>query len=398
MNAYLPGCPGSEIIIMNNHSFEKITQWVRTAGCLLALALLFFIGAATLVRNGDPAALLNQSIDPAERETAVSKSLPGLHLLMAPSVKLNQLLDRRYYPEDGAFVKESGVLLKMAWEHPENDTVANVTALYQYCRETGRDFLYVILPGKPHLDADLEQEGIVCKRNSNADVIQDALIKNGLPVYDVRPLFDDDFYSYFYKTDYHWNAEAGLRAAAFITQTLNRKYGYSLREDLLDPSLYEKDVLPDYWVGEMGKKIFGGSSRIRDDFVRMTPTFPVHLDYYNHDTSEPRSGGFDILTYPEHLGFTEDPVSSVYYYYLKGNAIMDFDNRDVAEGNLMIIKDSFSNVVLPYLSLTAGHITAWDMRKDTHLYGYLDQHPEIQTVMIMYNISFVPDSGMNDFQ
>ena len=50
------------------------------------------------------------------------------------------------------------------------------------------------------------------------------------------------------------------------------------------------------------------------------------------------------------------------------------------------------------MSLAVQHLTSWDMRNDTKIYEYLEEHPEIRTVMIAYTISFMPTSYMNDFQ
>ena len=55
-------------------------------------------------------------------------------------------------------------------------------------------------------------------------------------------------------------------------------------------------------------------------------------------------------------------------------------------------------MVTPFLSLTANHVTAWDMRFDTHVYTYLVNHPEIETVIVAYQLGFIPVPEMNDFQ
>lgn len=383
---------------MQKHfSFRSITYIIRTAGCLLALLFLVTLGVLVLISNSrDP--FLQNTAGPQALEEELLDHLPLKSRLLLPSSVLNQSLSRSYYAESHIFVNEDGVLLQGSQAGSVDQALENVGSLNEYCRETGRDFLYVILPGKPFSDEELQHFGISCQRNATADRFRDGLEDRGIPFLDTRSFFRDDFYKMFYKTDHHWTAEAGLRAASRIVHTLNREYGYSLQEELLDPARYSREVLPDFWTGEMGRKIFGASSRIRDDFVLLTPDFPVHITRSDYESGTKVSGGFEVLTNPENLQSSNKNSHSPYYYYLGDTSIVELDNEDISSGSLLVIKDSFSNAMLPFLSLSTGHITAWDMRENKGVYTYLDRHPEIKTVMIAYNISFVPTSSMNDFQ
>ena len=383
---------------MQKHfSFRSITYIIRTAGCLLALLFLVTLGVLVLISNSrDP--FLQNTAGPQALEEELLDHLPLKSRLLLPSSVLNQSLSRSYYAESHIFVNEDGVLLQGSQAGSVDQALENVGSLNEYCRETGRDFLYVILPGKPFSDEELQHFGISCQRNATADRFRDGLEDRGIPFLDTRSFFRDDFYKMFYKTDHHWTAEAGLRAASRIVHTLNREYGYSLQEELLDPARYSREVLPDFWTGEMGRKIFGASSRIRDDFVLLTPDFPVHMTRSDYESGTKVSGGFEVLTNPENLQSSNKNSHSPYYYYLGDTSIVELDNEDISSGSLLVIKDSFSNAMLPFLSLSTGHITAWDMRENKGVYTYLDRHPEIKTVMIAYNISFVPTSSMNDFQ
>ena len=383
---------------MQKHfSFRSITYIIRTAGCLLALLFLFTLGVLALISNRKDSFLHNAG-GPQALEEELLDHLPLKSRLLTPSSALNQSLSRNYYAESDILVNEDGVLLQGSQAGSVDQALENVGSLNEYCRETGRDFLYVILPGKPFSDEELQHFGISCQRNATADRFREGLAERGIPFLDTRPFFRDDFYEMFYKTDHHWTAEAGLRAASRIVHTLNREYGYSLHEELLDPARYSKEVLPDFWTGEMGRKIFGAGSRIRDDLVLLTPDFPVHMTRSDYESGTKVSGGFDVLTNPENLQSSSKDGPSPYYYYLGGTSTVELENKDISNGSLLVIKDSFSNAMLPFLSLSAGHITAWDMRENKGVYIYLDRHPEIKTVMIAYTISFVPTSFMNDFQ
>ena len=77
---------------------------------------------------------------------------------------------------------------------------------------------------------------------------------------------------------------------------------------------------------------------------------------------------------------------------------MEIWDEDVADGYIFLINDSFSNVVTPFLALAAKHVTTWDMRSDMNVYAYLNDHPEIETIIIAYTIATVPTQQMHDFQ
>ena len=73
-------------------------------------------------------------------------------------------------------------------------------------------------------------------------------------------------------------------------------------------------------------------------------------------------------------------------------------NTDVSDGNILMIKESFSNTLSPFLALTCNHLTLWDMREDANVTAWIKDHPETETVIVVYNIACVNDSKMNNFQ
>ncbi len=373
----------------------RILNIVCTAGCVFFLAASLALGGiAAAVR---PWELKEAAWDPEEREEVLDKSLiEKSRLILAPYHMANRFLDRRYFPENGIYIHPNGFIIQESAPHSTENAADNVEKLYTYCKESGREFLYAILPGKPRSDEDLQSQGLSCFRNFTADKMRDEFRKRGIPLLDVREFFRDDFYSMFYRMDHHWTADAGLRAAGEILKALNREYGSRYDTQRLDPSRFERTVLPDFWVGEQGRKVQGDLAD-RDDLVLLTPLDPVRLKYHDMETDKEKEGGFEILTRPELLERYNTNITP-YYYYMSDLKLLEIDNADVEEGQILMIYDSFSNVVLPFMSLAVGHITAWDMRNSTKVYEYLEEHPEIRTVVIAYTISFMPTSQMNDFQ
>ena len=378
-------------------SFERVL-------CVVILVVAFALGLMSVrdaFDNDEPLSLA--SMGSTEVEDLLNSHLPVRDALLVPSYATDAVLDKHYFFEVGLYriYRTADENLLMAGTgHVRGDPVVGTQRLWQYCEQHGVRFLYVILPGKPESDDELNDLGISCSRNADVDEFLEGATGCGIPVMDLRPLYrDGDFYRWFYRTDYHWTAEAGLYAAGAIASGLNDRYGCGLDVAVLDPGRYETTVYEDFFVGEMAGKTLGPFCDI-DDFRVVVPTFETHLRYVDPEHGIDRVGGFETMLFDRHI--SGDRVigghTSCYYYYLDGNnSEVEIFNQDVDGGDLLIVKDSFGVVVAPFLSLAFEHTTLWDMRVGTELITYLEDHPEVETVVVMYNISYVPDAAVHDF-
>lgn len=276
--------------------------------------------------------------------------------------------------------------------------------LQNVCKELHKDFLYVLLPGKPWDDEEIRKYGIECYRNENADVLLAHLDKKKVPYLDLRPIFKDlsegNLYQWFYKSDHHWTADAGVEAARRIVCELNARCHCGLDEQAVQKESMTRTVLQENWIGELGIKILGPWS-MQDRLVVWEPNLPCHFHITDSIYGKEKAGGFDVFFYKELLknNLSTGGNVSLHYYYMGGNdTLIKIDNQDQEKGNLLIIKDSFSNVVIPYLALAGSQVTTWDMRDDQKILPYLREHPEIETVVVMYTTPFSVKSNMNDFQ
>ena len=377
-----------------------VKTYMRMIGCMLFLYSAAFLGAILLFKGHTQFRKLLEMGNPSGFEETLNEMLPVRDNMISPWQKCLSMTRRRYFADSNMFVNDEGQIIKGS-----DSTISlefafqKVKELKTYCDSTGRNFLYVFLPGKPYSDEELLKWGIQCKRNAGTNLMSEYLQQNGISSFDARTLFsEEDFYQYFFKTDHHWTPDAGLKTARALLEQLNLRFGYSFEADILDDSQFTRKVVPDKWIGEFGEKALGRYAE-KDDFISLKPSFPVTLRYRNIiRDSEWLEGDFDILLDKEIFNKVKFEGQSMYYYYLPDAGSVEIENPDVDEGTILIIKDSFSNVMLPYLSLGISHLTAWDMRDDKAVYDYLKAHPEIETVMIVYNISFVSTERMNDFQ
>ena len=371
---------------------------------LLTLSSLFIITIliTTVAANPISSTLDMLSRNAEDAESAINNSLFARSILLYPSQLFNATTGKTYFPEIDAYIAETGDIIV------GSDSIGNVdhassqiSLLTDYCNSTRRDFAYFILPTKPEYDQELIDVGIDCYRNKTADLYAMSLSEYGIPFLDLREKFrsEDDYYSFFYNTDNHWTADAAIIAAREIACYLNSSLSIGLNEDALADQNMIRTVLPSCWVGETGRKALGAFGE-KDDFIIIKPNYETSFSYYSAPHDLHLEGCFDILTYDPilELDGIYGTGSTYYYYYLRDNRTpVEIINNSEQNGNILIVKDSFSNTVAPFIALTAHRVVLWDMRSDSNLIGYLDNHPEIDTVIIAYNIGFLTTSYMNQF-
>ena len=386
---------------MKSDPVEKL-RLIFAALILGLFAVLGISSAVSLIKAGKVKEMLKAG---DERDAFITDVLPGTSAFVLPSALLNSALDRRYYPDNRYLIRDDGQIV-MGSEAPiDPETNAdNIASLRDLCAEEGKDFLYVMCPGKPQSDDEMRQYGIDCYRNENADSLLAALEERGVPVLDLRPLMaeicEGDLYRIFSRTDHHWNGDGGLIAARLIAEDLNERYGAGLDVTALDEDRLTRTVIEEPWVGEMGEKILGPFSPRKDHLIVWTPKDPVPFHMTDAESGIDGDGGFELFLHEESRPGSDMPWGgSSYYYFMGGNhQLVKAENRDRSEGDLLIIKDSFSCVVVPYLSLTSKSLTTWDMRRDKAVMSYIKDHPEIRTVLVMYTISISTKSDMNAFE
>ena len=371
----------------------------KIAFCIVVLAGLLAVGLSTTVKMLHDGHLKSFLSGPEKAEAALSDNLLGDKFLLIPYRVTNALLGTRYFVGSELYIEDNGQVVKQTYTEPSSSKADNVAELAAFCEERGIDFIYIIAPGKPEYDSELLDIGIPCHRNETADILARGLEERGINLYDLRERFHDGYDDWFYKTDHHWNTEAGLEATRLIVERLNADFGCGLDASRLDDELFERTVYPHCFVGENGLATLGPFGTI-EDFTVIKPKYDVDLHYVSPDIGVDRTGGFDIMLEDFRL---EDRsflgARTRYYYYLDGNHNkIELTNNDVEKGDILLVKDSFSTVVTPFLAMASHHVTAWDMREDPHIFEYIEEHPEIETVVVLYNTGSTGTTNLNDFQ
>ena len=258
----------------------------------------------------------------------------------------------------------------------------NVKAINNFfdyaCEKVGEDNLYfVLVPTSGLVNSEkLPKNAILFDQNAYMD---DIFQQIGSHVsFDVRELFDQhNDTPLYYKTDNHWTTEGAFLA-------------------------YQ------YWQERTGMNPTANSAR---DLTTVTKSFRGSLyskilDYDSaYDEIKVLKNTLDteytVIADGEDIGgiYQQDKLSEKdkYAYFMGGNygeaVIHNEEAKD--KGNLLLIKDSFANTMIPMLSADYENIYMIDLRYFAgHIPTYMKEN-NISEIMVLYNISnFISDKNI----
>lgn len=312
-------------------------------------------------------------------ESSVSASVPFkdyIHRLYGYTGKYltPYMIDRITKDNDGY------LQLRRTYTSNLDFSVRSIGKLRDVCKEADTDFLYVSYPNKAdythyaqtvfdrYHNYGLEDNSIDLRTE-----FLERLNEEGIKVYNLRSFFIDDPHDIFYKTDHHWTVDSGFKAAQMISDYLNEN-DYDVDNSVLDLDNFERQVYKNKWLGETGRKYTEIWTGTLDDYVVIKPKFKTDLKYSLSDEYN-RSGDFSILI--------DDAVidtdfnlydTSLHYCYMpdiqKYAKIINNNNKDKAK--ILMVVDSFSHPVAPFISLTCGEVVWWDVRENPEsLFEYI---------------------------
>ncbi len=166
--------------------------------------------------------------------------------------------------------------------------------------------------------------------------------------------------SLYFRTDHHWTAHAGLWAAKEIGDALG------IDTALLDPARYAVEEHPGILLGSEGKR--GGRLFCApDDLDIPIPAFDTALTLQiGEDT--PQSGSFrETVLFSDQLKTKPYKDYFPYSVFLNGDhGCVRIRNTAMPDGaRLLLIKDSFTNCMAPYLALCCAQVDLLDVRSYT---------------------------------
>jgi hypothetical protein len=286
--------------------------------------------------------------------------------------EISILLDKRIIDDvvvaNTVYKTDSG---QLTWIVPEADFsqgVANLTSLKTVLDTLDIPLLYVNEPTKMAFDDTGLPYGVKDYSQANMAKLLGMLEDNGVMTYDLKAAMVTEGFTMdelFYVTDHHYKTEAGLWAASKITQRISETLGFTIDPNHFDLNHYQSVVYKDWFLGSLGKRV-GSTYAKAEDYVMLKPTFETDFTVEIPTTKVTRNGKFeDSLLFQYYLSTKNLYVLNPYMVNLDGDHdLIRINNHNAtSDRKILIVKDSFADVMIPFMANEFSEIIVIDLRK-----------------------------------
>ena len=251
-----------------------------------------------------------------------------------------------------------------------NDTkksMAKYASLDNYLKEEGIPLLYCLAPSKVCARDDELPNDVIHYGNHNIDMYIQALDEYGIENIDMRQMLHKsglDHYALFYKTDHHWNIDAGIWAASIIEEEINRRYDIEM-DDVYDLGAFRRTTYENAMFGSIGQGVTHFVEK-SEDFDILYPEFETNFRLEIPDKEIDAEGSFedifinyDGLEYCIHQGggYAYEQILYGNRPYVKITNLLNTDGPKI-----LMMRDSFSIAAAPYLALSCSELVLLDTR------------------------------------
>ena len=255
------------------------------------------------------------------------------------------------------------------------------------------DLIYVQLPFKVGGGDELPV-GVSSSANESADGLLERLDEKGIETLDIRKEIIDaglDWPSLFYVTDHHWRPQTACWTADRISRYLADNHGYKYDASLCAEENMKTETFENLFLGSLGRRtgtLYAGI----DDFELVTPAYDTSFDFVSYASKGTihREGDFrEALIDDSNL--KKDYYNINYYAAYTGDStkMTITENRDpLNDKKILLVRDSYSCALQPFLSLSQKQITTIDLRyyTDDTVIDHINKS-DYDTVLIAYTPS-----------
>lgn len=280
-----------------------------------------------------------------------------------------------------------------------DEFVNNYRVFAEDMKERDIPLLYVQAPFKINKYNNELPYGISDETNPLADnFLQGISDYNTIDLRDVIYEEGMDYDSLFYKTDHHWNSKTGLWASGIVAEELVDRYGLDIDTSFLSDENYKFTDYSNYMLGSQGKRagiVYSGL----DDFVLIEPIYDTNYQLQIPALNIVKEGNYsNTILFKENLKkdyYNGDPGR---VYTGDNYSLMTIKNLNATNSTkILLIKDSFSKSVVPFLASTCKELHAIDLRTFDGSVSEYALENGIDAVVVLYNPSVVVDSNFFEF-
>ena len=240
--------------------------------------------------------------------------------------------------------------------------------LHAYLQRVGSSFLFVLLPHQidPAVPGMLPPGAVDCM-NPLGDAFAANAAARGVAVLDVRDNLRESGLSHnavFFRTDHHLTPQGGLWAYFQIARHLAGACGMTIATNTLDEAHYDfRDWRVNWFLGSSGKRTGPAYTGV-DDFCYLVPRFETSLTYEIPSRRFRQSGDFSHAVFSKIHASRDFYRRNSYAAYLNGDHGYSrlVNNRGGNGKRLLVLKDSFANVITPHLATAFAETHMVDLR------------------------------------
>ena len=281
-----------------------------------------------------------------------------------------------------------------------------INTLAEYLEEKGTPFLYVQLPYKLDLNAELVIAGKSDYSHDNAERLLEALDAS-VDTLDLRPLLCKDAGSiekYFFRTDHHWNYCGAFQGFSELLRQLDKRFPDSgIDLSCGDINNWESHTVKNWLLGSRGRRtgrFFAGL----DDMTYYTPRFASQISCEIPETGEYYEGDFTAANIRmEKITGGKDPYEKdAYSMYMGEDYGYVKQQNSAASGKLklLLIKESYSLPLQAYLSTAFQCVDSLDPRflDGKTVRQYIDElEPDVVILALNPNIIHLCPDDFSDY-
>lgn len=265
--------------------------------------------------------------------------------------------------------------------------------LNAFAQSQGAQFFYVQAPIKASPTEDLMSLHIRDHANENGDQLLAMLKADGIDYLDLRPILGEgktpqEYHQMFFRTDHHWLPQTAVHAAYIVGQKLARDCGIEVDLSQLLLAKYDIEMKDGLFLGSSGKKVTLARTQ-PDDFPILHPKESTHFFMNWYGRCENLEGAFEITYNQWQIGIKDWYNMNPHSMYGHGDQpLISFENRNLnhfKNQKVMLIKDSFSDTMGPFLTMGMKHLIMVDVREFTGSIETLIKREKPDVVMVMYS-------------
>ncbi len=317
---------------------------------------------------------LNQYLTKEEKLTGFIEHYSGSSSMIAPPFlyvygKIENALGKNVIDDtEQPVVKLDNGYLTFAYLSSQGS--ADYTAIldfHDWLTQRGIPFLFILPAEKSDSRYAVYPKGYPQGQTETLDKYLKCLEDNGISCLDSTETLvseNKDFYSWFYKTDHHWNVHAGFSIAKAIAQRLKTAFSLPVEPDILDKTQFDTVLYEDLFLGSQGKKATLGYTS-SEDFEVYYPLFATSFSIEIPSRKIEQTGLFEsTLIDALSLKAGNAYVNGAYPAFLYGDVpLARIHNLTCSNGTrALMIKTSDANVVDTYLAFTVEYLDIIDPR------------------------------------